>query len=193
MIGQSHHDENSLASPHFLQGDPNNFAHVRFSTNSQFKGSFNMTDMNKHDVGVLNGLIKTTIDSVDGYRAAAEANDSSRFVAMFFDRANERENVADRLQEAVTAIGGEPEDDGSFLAGVHRTFMGLKETVMGNDDKAIVSEVERGEDVIKAKYESALEDKDLSPSTRNLIADCYTSVKQGHDQMRDLKHSLEAQ
>jgi uncharacterized protein (TIGR02284 family) len=63
--------------------------------------------------------------------------------------------------------------------------------VMGNDDKAIVSEVERGEDVIKAKYEAALEDKDLSPSTRGLITDCYTSVKQGHDQMRDLKHSLE--
>jgi uncharacterized protein (TIGR02284 family) len=150
-----------------------------------------MTDTNKHDVGVLNGLIKTTIDSVDGYRAAAEAKESGRFVAMFFDRANEREDVAERLQEAVTVMGGNPEDDGSFLASAHRSFMGLKEAVMGNDDKAIVSEVERGEDVIKAKYEAALEDKDLSPSTRGLITDCYTSVKQGHDQMRDLKHSLE--
>jgi uncharacterized protein (TIGR02284 family) len=155
------------------------------------QGNFTMTDTNKHDVGVLNGLIKTTIDSVDGYRATAEAKESGRFVAMFCDRANEREDVAERLQEAVTVMGGNPEDDGSFLASAHRSFMGLKETVMGNDDKAIVSEVERGEDVIKAKYEAALEDKNLSPSTRSLITDCYTSVKQGHDQMRDLKHSLE--
>jgi uncharacterized protein (TIGR02284 family) len=157
------------------------------------QGTMMMTDTNKHDVSVLNGLIKTTIDSVDGYRAAAEAKDSGRFVPMFFDRANEREDVAERLQEAVTVMGGEPEDHGSFLASAHRSFMGLKETVMGNDEQAVVSEVERGEDVIKAKYEAALEDTDLSPSTRSLIADCYTSVKQGHDQMRDLKHSLEAE
>lgn len=152
-----------------------------------------MNDTNSHDVGVLNGLIKTTIDSVNGYRAAAEAKESSQFVAMFFDRANEREDVAERLQQAVTGMGGNPEDDGSLLASAHRTFMDLKETVMGNDEQAVVSEVERGEDVIKAKYESALEDTALSPSTRSLIADCYTSVKQGHDQMRDLKHSLQGQ
>ena len=150
-----------------------------------------MNDTNSHDVGVLNGLIKTTIDSVNGYRAAAEAKESSQFVAMFFDRANEREDVAERLQEAVTGMGGNPEDDGSLLASAHRTFMDLKTTVMGNDEQAVVSEVERGEDVIKAKYESALEDSALSPTTRSLIADCYTSVKRGHDQMRDLKHGLQ--
>ena len=152
-----------------------------------------MTDMNKHDVRILNGLIKTTIDSVDGYRAAAEAKDVGRFVAMFFDRANEREAVAGRLQAAVTAMGGDAEDDGSFLASAHRSFMGLKESVTGNDEQAVINEVERGEDVLKAKYESALSDQDLSPATRSLIADCYTSVKQGHDQMRDIKHSLDAQ
>ncbi len=150
-----------------------------------------MNDTNSHDVGVLNGLIKTTIDSVNGYRAAAEAKESSQFVAMFFDRANEREDVAERLQEAVTGMGGNPEDDGSLLASAHRTFMDLKTTVMGNDEQAVVSEVERGEDVIKAKYESALEDTALSTTTRSLIADCYTSVKRGHDQMRDLKHGLQ--
>lgn len=152
-----------------------------------------MTDTSSHDISVLNGLIKTTIDSVNGYREAAEAKDSSQFVAMFFDRANEREDVAERLQQAVTSMGGNPEDDGSLLASAHRTFMDLKATIMGNDEKAVVSEVERGEDVIKAKYESALEDSALSPSTRSLIADCYTSVKQGHDQMRDLKHRLQSQ
>ena len=152
-----------------------------------------MTDTNNYDTRILNGLIKTTIDSVDGYRAAAEAKDTSRFTAMFFDRANEREHVAERLQKAVSDMGGDVEDDGSFLASAHRSFMNLKETVMGNDEVAIVSEVERGEDVIKAKYDAALEDADLSPSTRSLILDCYTSVKMGHDQMRDLKHKLQAE
>ena len=148
-----------------------------------------MTDT-PYDIRIINSLIKTTIDSVDGYRAAAESVDTGRFVDILFDRANEREEVATRLQEAVTAMGGSPEDDGSMLAGAHRSFMGLKDAVMGNDEQAIVSEVERGEDVIKAKYEEALKDNDLSQQARSLIADCYTSVKKGHDQMRDLKHNL---
>ena len=70
--------------------------------------------------------------------------------------------------------------------------MGLKEIVTGKDEQAIVNEVERGEDVIKARYEKAMADEDVSPTVKTLIADCYTSVKQGHDQMRDLKHSMQA-
>jgi uncharacterized protein (TIGR02284 family) len=182
-----------LNSSYFYQIYPNFFGSVRFNATPQIKGYFIMADTNKYDISILNGLIKTTIDSVDGYRAAAEANDSGRFGAMFFERTNERGDVVIRLQEAVTALGGDAEDDGSFLASAHRSFMGLKETVVGNDEQAIVNEVERGEDVIKAKYDAALEDSDLSLSTRSLIANCYTSVKQGHDQMRNLKHSLEAE
>ena len=70
--------------------------------------------------------------------------------------------------------------------------MGLKDIVTGKDDQAIVNEVERGEDVIKARYEKAMSDEDLSPATKTLITDCYSSVKRGHDQMRDLKHSMQA-
>ncbi len=150
-----------------------------------------MTDMH-YDIRTLSGLITTTIDSVDGYRAASEDADAGRFAAMFTDRANERAQVAEKLKAEVTRLGGSPEDDGSMLAGAHRAFMGLKEIVTGKDDEAIVSEVERGEDVIKALYEKAMADNDLSPGTKTLIKDCYTSVKQGHDQMRDLKHSLQA-
>jgi uncharacterized protein (TIGR02284 family) len=58
------------------------------------------------------------------------------------------------------------------------------------DDTAIVDEVERGEDHIKAKYEDALKDTDVTAGTRSLINEAYVSVKSGHDQMRDLKHAL---
>eukprot|EP01035_Chromulina_nebulosa_P031547 gene31547-42060_t len=64
--------------------------------------------------------------------------------------------------------------------------------VTGQDDKAIVNEVERGEDHIKAKFESALKDNDLSGTTRAAIETAYGSVRAGHDEMRDLKHTLEA-
>lgn len=146
----------------------------------------------RHNIDTLNTLITTTIDSVDGYRSAAEDANSGQFRSVFFDRASERQQVADRLQEYVRDLGGDPADDGSLAAGAHRAFMNLRDAVTGSDDQAIVAEVERGEDHIKAKYEAALSDSDLDSQTRSVISECYQSVKSGHDQMRDLKHGLQS-
>jgi uncharacterized protein (TIGR02284 family) len=145
---------------------------------------------NDHDVKTLNGLIETTIDSVEGYREAAKEAGSSNYSAMFLRRANEREAVVRQLRATVTSLGGKPEDDGTVLASAHRVFVDLRAS-MSKGDKAVIDEVERGEDHIKAKYESALKDQELTPTSRSLIQQAYTSVRSGHDEMRDLKHSLE--
>ena len=144
------------------------------------------------DISMLNGLIATTIDSVDGYRTSAQDVQNPRFAEMFTSRASERSSVAEQLRAEVKRLGGTPEDDGTALAAGHRAFVNLKSAVTGSDDQAIVNEVERGEDHIKAKYEEALKDDNLSPQCRSLVEMAYGSVKSGHDQMRDLKHSLEA-
>lgn len=150
-----------------------------------------MTDTS-HDIRTLNGLIATTIDSIDGYTEAAKDAENGRFTAMFTSRATERRAAATQLQSVVSRLGGNPEDDGTVLAGAHRVFLDLKAAVTGRDDKAIVNEVERGEDHIKAKFEDALKDQDLSPETRAAIQDAWTSVKAGHDEMSNLKHSMDA-
>lgn len=91
----------------------------------------------------------------------------------------------------VTRLGGEAEDDGTILAGAHRVFLNLKAVVTGHDDKAIVNEVEAGEDHIQAKFEDAPGYRALSPQMRVLIESCYASVKAGRDEMRDIKHSMQ--
>ena len=60
----------------------------------------------------------------------------------------------------------------------------------GKDDKAIINEVEAGEDHIKATFEDAIRDTELSPAVRGIIEQAFVSVKDGHDEMRDLKHSM---
>jgi hypothetical protein len=54
-----------------------------------------------HDISVLNGLIETTIDSVDGYRRSAQEATNSRFSSEFLNRANEREQVVSQLRDEV--------------------------------------------------------------------------------------------
>lgn len=150
-----------------------------------------MSNPNDPDIKVLNGLIETTLDSVDGYREAAKETDNSAYRALFERRAEERAGVAADLQACVRSLGGDPEDDGSILAKAHRAFLDIKHALLRNE-QSVVDSVEAGEDHIKAKYERALEDTKLSATTRETVRRAYAVVKTGHDQMRDLKHSLES-
>lgn len=145
---------------------------------------------NKHDVSVLNGLITTTLDSLKGFEDAVEDAKSTRFADLLTGFAHDRGQVVASLQAEVRGLGGEPEGNSSFLGAAHRSFMDLKQAFTGKNDKAIIDEVERGEDHIKAKFEIALKDTDLQPATRDVIREAFTSVKAGHDQTSALKHSL---
>jgi len=147
--------------------------------------------MNKsatHDIKVLNELITTTLDSVDGYSEAAKDAENPTFKDLFSRWSSDRRQVVTELQEQVRMLGGKPQDDGSALASAHRVFLNIRDS-LSKGDKGVVDEVERGEDYIKEKYEDALEDDELSVSVRPIVNRAYMSVVQGHDQARDLKRS----
>lgn len=145
---------------------------------------------NKHDIATLNSLIATTLDSADGYAEAADEARSPSLTTLFRDRADERRQVASILQQRVRLLGGEAERDGTTLAAAHRMFVNLRTSLTSNDNKAVVEEVERGEDHIKHKFEDAMKDEDMSPDTLSVVADAYTSVRNGHDQMRDIQRAF---
>src|SRR5690349_22126688 len=152
-----------------------------------------MTDHNHSDeISTLNTLIATTIDSVNGYENSAKDIDNQRFAEIFRERASERQQVVQQLREEVRRLGGNPEDDGSFLGKTHQRFEDLKAAVTGRDEKSIINEVERGEDYLKEKFETALNDGDLSGECRSAVERAYQSVRAGHDQMSHLKHGMEA-
>ena len=151
-----------------------------------------MTDHNHSDeISTLNTLIATTIDSVTGYENSAKDIDNQRFAEIFRERANERQQVVEQLRGEVRRLGGNPEDDGSFMGKTHQRFEDLKSAITGGDDKAIINEVERGEDYLKDKFETALDSDALTGESRAVVERCYQSVRSGHDQMSQLKHGLE--
>jgi uncharacterized protein (TIGR02284 family) len=149
-----------------------------------------MMQSNEHDVSVLNTLITTTIDSANGFERAAEDADVPQFQEMFRTFAQERRQVVQMLQDQVRSLGGTPNDDGSLKADLHRRWMDLRDAISKGGDKAVIEEVERGEDYIKAKYETAQQDSKLSPATQAVIAQGYQSVRAGHDRASALKKSM---
>lgn len=145
-----------------------------------------------HDISVLNNLITTTIDSANGFEKSAEEAEAGRFEQLFREFGRERQQVVSRLQEAVRALGGTPNDDGSLTADLHRRWIDLRTTITsGNGDQAVIEEVERGEDYLKGKYEEALKDTELSTATIEVIRTAYQSVRAGHDRASELKHSMQ--
>jgi uncharacterized protein (TIGR02284 family) len=145
---------------------------------------------NDHAVDVLNGLIKTTLDSVGGYREAADNADKSQFKSMFTQRATKRSELARELQQQVRALGGEPEDDQGVVGKAHNQFVGLKTALSGDNDKAVIDEVERGEDHIRDRFQHALKDDGLPPPAREAVSRAYASIKADHDEVSRIKQTL---
>jgi uncharacterized protein (TIGR02284 family) len=147
---------------------------------------------NNAGVGTLETLTTTLIDSVNGYRDAAQNAEGTKFQELFRRNADERSRIVEELRSEIRRLGGNAPDDGSFLGATHQRFLDLKAAVTGRDDTAIINEVERGEDYLKEKFEAALNATDVAPETRSIIERAYQSVRQGHDQISSLKQGLEA-
>jgi uncharacterized protein (TIGR02284 family) len=91
----------------------------------------------------------------------------------------------------VRRLGGDPEDGGSFMGKAHQRFEDLKAAITGRDEKSIINEVERGEDYLKGKWQAALDSGELKGESHELVQRLYQKVKDGHDQMSQLKHGME--
>lgn len=152
-----------------------------------------MPDTNRSaEITILNTLTATLIDSVKGFEdAASNIAGDSKLQQQFRERATERNQAVEDLRGEVRRLGGNAEDDGSFLGATHQRFLDFKAAVMGRDEQAIINEVERGEDYLKEKFETALASDSLSGECRTVVERAYQSVKSGHDQINQLKHSME--
>ena len=140
---------------------------------------------------ILETLTSTLNDSIKGYRESAEHAEAPHLKQLFWEMADERSRAAEDLRAEVSRLGGTPDSDGSTAGYLHQRFLDLKAAITGRDDKAIVNEVERGEDYLKEKFEAALSESNLSGEARGAVDRAYQSVRKGHDRVSALKHSME--
>jgi uncharacterized protein (TIGR02284 family) len=144
----------------------------------------------EHDLDTLNDLIAMTLDSAHGYDDAQKDAKNQHFKTLFGRRAIERKQVTAELQTEVRRLlGDRPAQSGTAAGKAHRVFMNLAHALTGSDE-GVIKAVEAGEDRLKARYEEALADEELSAPVLDLVSRAFVSVKAGHDEMRDLKHHV---
>ena len=137
-------------------------------------------------ISVLNDVLQTVRDSEQGFTTAAGAVKDPQTKGLFERYARQRGEMARELEQEIGKLGGTAGTGGSVSGSLHRGWMNLKGAISALDDKAIISEAERGEDVAKGAYATALNES-LPAGVRRLIEDQAAIVRLAHDEVRVLE------
>jgi uncharacterized protein (TIGR02284 family) len=143
---------------------------------------------NDNVISVLNNLIETCKDGQNGFQTAAEGITRSDVKSLFYQYSQQRAQFAGELQSEVLRLGGDPTQTGSVAATLHRGWINIKSAVTGEDEGAVISECERGEDAAVSNYKAAL-DEELPANIRATVERQYTQVKEAHDRIRTLERA----
>ena len=150
-----------------------------------------MANTNDEVISTLNNLIETCKDGQEGFRTAAEGVKNSELKTLFNTYSQQRAQFAGELQSEVGRLGGDPEKTGSVAATLHRGWINIKSTVMGEDEGAVIAECERGEDSAVKNYKEALA-AGLPNDVNTIVQRQYGQVQETHDRISALKKASSA-
>lgn len=142
-------------------------------------------------ISTLNDLIETARDGEEGFRTSADAARSPEVKSFLMEGAQRCARAVTDLQQIVQRLGGSPTTTGTVTGALHRGWTSLKGALAANDDKAILNEVERGEDHAVGVYRDALA-KNLPPDIHALVEKMYEGTKQNHDRVRMMRDRFSA-
>lgn len=139
------------------------------------------------DINILNGLIGATMDSARHYRKVAGNVGNRRLRGLFEHLSVQRKLIAQELRAQLVAVTGNPQGEGLSPPAHSLRLFGNLRLLMDYGYCALIDEVERCEERIKAKYERALLDDRLSKRSRVVIQHAYALVQEGSADMHALK------
>jgi uncharacterized protein (TIGR02284 family) len=148
--------------------------------------------MDRNDlIETLNDLIENCKDGELGFRTCAEHARAPELKSLFERRSHGCGEAARELQSLVTRLGGAPDDGGSASGALHRGWVDLRGTLALNDDKAMLEECERGEDIAVARYRRALEQR-LPPDVADIVRRQYEGASRNHAEIKALRDRFAA-
>lgn len=135
----------------------------------------------------LNELLETLKDGQKGYTEALTDVEDADLKETFKKYAAQRSSYITELEDQMHKLNLHPEEESSITGTIHRAFINLKSLVTSKDRHSILAECERGEDYAKAAYEKAQKIQDIPADLKTIITKQAAGIKQGHDEIRDLR------
>lgn len=142
----------------------------------------------------LQDLIIRLQDAEKGYSEIEKAT-SNRVLKRWLKRyAKERHNMHMVLEKEVAILGGDAEVKTSLLGDLHRMFIDIKinSTSAQNEFDAVVTEIERGANVLINDYDRVLEDVDFPSNIRSVLTSQRALIENELNTLVNLKEDLNA-
>jgi uncharacterized protein (TIGR02284 family) len=140
-------------------------------------------------ISILNGLLESTIVEERICRACAQSAKDASLRAVFGASAARCEEYAGELERKIRYRGGDPVENESVSSFAQRGWTSLKPAGAMMDDRAILLECERGEDIAKRVYEEALKNY-LPVDIRIFVAQQYKGMQENSIGSRDFGRRL---
>jgi uncharacterized protein (TIGR02284 family) len=118
------------------------------------------------DIRVLEQLLVSCQDGVEGYRRAAGDVEDEHVRRFLEHAAAEREEIASVMTNALVALGYKPAHHGSALGAVHRRWIDV--VARARSTSAILHECQRGERETLAAFSSAA-GRELREDVREVV------------------------
>lgn len=139
----------------------------------------------------LNDLIIINNDRYEGYQKAMEQTKDADLKDLFSKFSVQSKANNAELRSMVPASEETPERDETRLSGkFYRVWMDVKNALVSNNRKEVLSSCEYGEDVAKKAYENTLADRaELSTDVVGRIQKQYDELLLAHNQVKALRDS----
>jgi uncharacterized protein (TIGR02284 family) len=141
-------------------------------------------------VQVLNDLLETCYDGMDGFRAVASTVTRGDIVTFCQARAARIDDAASELYTAIRRLGGRPAEHGHPQASVHRGWIHFRAAAIDTTDDGVLSEMETGETAAIHRYRQALS-RSLPPALHDLVADQLRGVEENLEGVRQLRRDVQ--
>ncbi len=137
-------------------------------------------------ISSLNELAEISHDGEQGFLAAAEDVQNPTLKSVLRTAAARCAEGAGELDSKIVSLGGEPSRGGSTTGAMHRAWTNLKAALTNRSERAVLEEVEPGEDAAKDAYQQAIA-QPLPSEIRSMVQRQYQGVKENHDRVRSLR------
>lgn len=126
----------------------------------------------------LNDLLEKNYDAEAGYKKAAEDVKNPSLKAYFESRAQDRYDFGHEIKEEIRSYGKEPDKGTSLTGDLHRAWMDLKSAFTSDKEEAVLEEAIRGEKAAIKDYNEVINDREVPPSTSNILIKQRNSVEE---------------
>jgi uncharacterized protein (TIGR02284 family) len=148
-----------------------------------------MAPMSNAEVaGVLNELLETCYDGLDGFRTAITEIDNDDVIAFCQSRIQRIDEAAADLYTAIQHLGAHPAEHGHPTARMHRGWIQLR-AALTSGNAAILAEIERGEVIAAKHYRSALA-KPLPEAIHDMVEEQAQGADENLERIRSLRETV---